>query len=142
MIGDSTLPRRLRSSRLLAGVGASFILLTIVTATWVVWDQRESHLAELKTDLATASLILSEQTARTIQAVDLVLQDLRDRARIEGIETPEEFRNKLGTEAIHDYLSARTSSLPQADAIGLTDAGNRQLNSSRYCPAPSIDVPD
>ena len=142
MMGDSAFPWRLQSSRLLAGVGASFILLTIVTATWVVWDQRESHLAELKSDLAIASLILSEQTARTVQAVDLVLQDLQDRARIEGIETPEEFRNKLGTEAIHDYLSARASSLPQADAIGLTDAGNRQLTSSRYWPAPAIDVSD
>jgi signal transduction histidine kinase/DNA-binding NarL/FixJ family response regulator/HPt (histidine-containing phosphotransfer) domain-containing protein len=142
MMGDSTFPRRLRSSRLLAGVGASFILLTIVMASWVVWDQRESHLAELKTDLATASLILSEQTARTMQAVDLVLQDLQNRADIEGIETPEEFRSKFGTEAIHDYLSARVSSLPQADAIGLTDAGNRQLTSSRYWPAPPIDVSD
>src|SRR5260370_914792 len=136
MIGDSTLPRRLRSSRLLAGVGASFILLTIVTATWVVWDQRESHLAELTTDLATASLILSAQTAPTVQAVDLVLQELKDRVRIEGIETPDEFRNKLGTEGIHDYLSARASSLPQAAAIGLTDARNWQLTSARSWPTP------
>jgi len=142
MIGETTFPPRLRSSRLLAGVGASFILLTIVTAAWVVWDQRESHLGELKTDLATASLILSEQTARTIQAVDLVLQELQNRARMEGIETPEAFRRKFGTEAIHDYLSARASSLPQTDAIGLTDARNWQLISSRSWPAPSVDVSD
>jgi signal transduction histidine kinase/CheY-like chemotaxis protein/HPt (histidine-containing phosphotransfer) domain-containing protein len=142
MIGDSTFPRRLRSSRLLAGVGASFIVLTIVTATWVVWDQRESHLAEVKTDLATASLILSEQTARTMQAVDLVLQELQSRARTDGIETPEEFRAKFGTEAIHDYLSARASSLPQAAAIGLTDARNWQLTSARSWPTPSVDMSD
>jgi hypothetical protein len=117
-------------NRLLAFAGAGCIVVTILSAAFAVWTLREAALDDGQTDLLNITVILAEQTARTAQAVDLVLQEVQDHVSAARITTPAMFRSKLGMADAQLYLQGRARNLPQVDAIALNDADGKMLNSS------------
>jgi signal transduction histidine kinase/DNA-binding response OmpR family regulator len=131
-----------RPSHLLTIAGAALAALTVAVAAVTIWDLRERALADARTDLANVTLILAEDTTRTVQAVDLVLQELQLRVAETGIGTPAEFRTKFGTREVHDYLQGKETNLPQADIISLVAADGGLLNDSASWPVPAIDSSD
>ena len=63
-----------RSSRWLPLVGVALILITIVASAITVWDLRADAIANYRRDTANLGVVLAEQTSRSLQAVDLVVQ--------------------------------------------------------------------
>jgi PAS domain S-box-containing protein len=134
--------RRFRSGQRLAFGGSLFIAITIIAACLAVWQLHGDRIADAMKDTKNLGVVLAEQTARSFQAVDLVLTETQAMVLAAGVATPDQFRNRLSTEEVHHFLVDRLHSLPQANAISLIDATGRIINFSRTWPAPLIDTSD
>jgi two-component system, sensor histidine kinase len=124
----------LRSSRGPPVAGIILIVITIVVAGLTVWELREDAIANYRRDMTNLGVVLAEQTSRSMQAVDLVLQETQAKILADGVETPEQLKRLLGTIEVHRFLGDRLKNLPQADGIFLIDADGRAVNGSRTWP--------
>jgi Cache domain len=139
---DRVLYQRFRASRRLSFVGFGLLLVILLTACVAVWDRREEALAHARRETANLGIVLAEQTARSLQAVDLVLEEIRAASLRLGVENPEQFTEMTSGEEVHRLLASRLKSLPQADTVGLVSAEGKLINGSRVWPARGIDVSD
>jgi signal transduction histidine kinase len=131
-----------RSSRWLPLVGAALIVITIVASGVTVWDLRGAAIADYQRNTANLGIVLAEQTSRALQAVDLVVQETRERVLASGVETPEQFRRLMAGEETHHFLVDRLKNLPQAEAIILVGADGGLVNFSRAWPILPRDLTD
>ncbi len=134
--------RGFRSSRRLFIVGLMFAAITLAAAGLAIWELRAERIADEMKDTKNLAVVLAEHTARSVQAVDLVLRETQAMVLATGAANPDEFRHRLAVEAVHDFLVDRMKSLPQADAISLIDDTGRIVNFSRPRPIPVIDASD
>jgi PAS domain S-box-containing protein len=139
---DRLTHQRFRASRRLSFVGFGLLLVILLTACVAVWDRREEALAHARRETANLGIVLAEQTARSLQAVDLVLEEIRAASLHLGVETPEQFTEMTSGEEVHRLLASRMKALPQADTVGLISADGKLINGSRVWPAKGIDVSD
>jgi signal transduction histidine kinase len=131
-----------RSSRWLSLVAAALVIITSAASALAIWSLRADAIANYQQDMKNLGVVIAEQTARTLQAVDLVVQETRDKVLATGATTPLQFARLMATEDIHHFLRERLKNLPQADAIALVGAEGRLVNFSRSWPAPSLDLAD
>jgi PAS domain S-box-containing protein len=130
------------SSRGLVLSGLLFIAITLIAACVAIWNLRENRIADEMRDARSLAVVLAEQTARTIQAVDLVVQQTLAMVQTHGPQTPDQFRQQMGGEDVHVYLVSRLKNLPQADALALVDGVGSSTNSSNAWPGQLVDVSD
>src|SRR3954451_10571855 len=95
---------RFRSSRWLRFVGIGLIVIIVVAAVVAAWDLRGDAIEDYQRDTANLGVVLAEQTSRALQAVDLVVQETRERVRAADIRTPEQFRELMAGEDTHHFL--------------------------------------
>jgi PAS domain S-box-containing protein len=137
------MPKRLSpTSRRLSLTGFFLIGITTAAAGLAIWDRHAETLAHTQSEMVKLSVVLGEQTARSIQAIDLVLQEMQARVHTAGINQPDQFRQFIGSQALHDFLHERLKNLPQARAIGLVDSEGWLANGSRFWPIPRVDLSD
>jgi len=138
-----SVPKRLsRTSRRLSLTGFLLIGMTLGAAGLAIWDRYTETLAHTTDETAKLSLVLGEQTARSIQAIDLVLQEMQAKVLAARIGSADEFRRTMGTRAMHDFLFERLNNLPQARAIGLVSSDGWLVNGSRLWPIPAVELSD
>jgi PAS domain-containing protein len=121
---------------------ALIVVTTLAAGGVVIWELRRTAVASAERELTNLGIVLAEQTSRTMQSVDLILQEVQSRAALMGVSTPDEFRGELSSEYIHRFLTSHVHNLPQADAIVLLDANGMMINWSRDAPAPSVSAAD
>jgi PAS domain S-box-containing protein len=131
-----------RASRRLSIVGIGLLTIIVLTAGVAVWDRRQEAIERSRQEVTNLSIVLAEQTARSIQAVDLVLEEVTAAALHSGADSPEQFAQLMSTEEIHRLLADRIRSLPQSDTIGLIDADGKLINGSRLWPPATMNVSD
>jgi hypothetical protein len=136
------LRRRVRASRRLSLVGTALLVVIVLAAGLAVWDPREEAIAHSRQEMSNLGIVLAEQMARSLQAVDLVLQETRGMILAAGVDSPEEFARAMASEGVHRFLADRLKLVPQADAVGLVSADGSLVNSSRAWPVPEIDLSD
>ena len=137
------MPKRLSAtSRRLSLTGFFLIGVTIAAAGLAVSDRYAETLTHSRSETAKLSVVLGEQTARSIQAIDLVLQEMQAKVPVAGIGDPEEFNRVMGTPALHEFLLERVKNLPQARGIGLVGSNGWLVNGSRFWPIPQVDLSD
>jgi PAS domain S-box-containing protein len=130
------------SARRLFFVGSLCVAITIIAAYLAVWDLRNERIADETKDTNNLAVSLAEQTARTIQAVDLVVQETQQMVLAAGVTDANQFRRRMATEEIHRFLLERLHSLPQANSISLLDDAGMTVNFSRTWPIPVLDASD
>ena len=134
--------RRFRSSRPLFLGGFLFIAITIIAAWLAIRDLHGERIADETKDTKNLAVVLAEQTARAIQAVDLVVQETQGMVLAAGVTDTDQFRLRMGTEDVHHFLLDRLHSLPQANSIALIDDAGKIVNFSRAWPVPVVDASD
>jgi PAS domain-containing protein len=139
---DGANSRRSRPSNRLWLAGTIIIAITAVLAGLNIWSTRADAIAHARQEMISLGTVLAEQTARSFQAVDLVLQETRGMVLAAGVATPDQFRRRMATEEVHEFLVARLHSLPQADAVTLIDDAGRIVNFSRSWPVPVLETAD
>jgi hypothetical protein len=135
---DQTAP----SNRLSVWISALLVLFTLTAASFAIWTLHDDRLEDAQSDLERLSTALAEQATRSVQAVDIVLRQVMDRANAEHIGTPDQLRQGMGDEHTHALLVQLRSNLPQADAIVVIGPDGMLVNTSRQWPVPSLELSD
>jgi PAS domain S-box-containing protein len=138
----ATLWRIAVTTRRLYWVGGIIIAAALIAAVVVVLERRQQAIKSYEREISNLSVVLAEQTARTMQALDLVIRETQSKIRAAGIGSPEQFAHSMTTEEVHRFFADRLAALPQADGIGLVDVDGRMINGSRLWPMPRLDVSD
>src|SRR5712692_5049053 len=99
--------RRSVPSRRLALVGVVLVGITIIAAGLTIWDRREESIASYSREITNLGTVLAEQTARSMQAVDLVLKEVQAKALAANTADPEQLQRVLGIEEVHNFLVSR-----------------------------------
>jgi signal transduction histidine kinase/DNA-binding response OmpR family regulator/HPt (histidine-containing phosphotransfer) domain-containing protein len=130
------------SNRRLNLIGLAVVCMTILAAGLTIWDLRREAMKTYTEEIENLGVAFAEQTSRTLQAVDLVLDQVKDRVLGSGIETPAQFEQLLSGRKWHQFLSDRLKNFPQADALALLDADGKRINASRRWPFSAADFSD
>ncbi len=130
------------SNRRLNLIGLAVVCMTILAAGLTIWDLRREAIKTYTEEIENLGVAFAEQTSRTLQAVDLVLDQVKDRVLGSGIETPAQFEQLLSGRKWHQFLSDRLKKLPQADALALIDADGKRINASPRRPVSAADFSD
>jgi hypothetical protein len=85
---DRPLRRRFRASRYLSFIGTGLLAVIVIAAGLAVWDRREESIARSRQEMINLGVVLAEQTARSIQAADLVLQETKAMVLAAGADNP------------------------------------------------------
>jgi hypothetical protein len=120
----STLP-----GRWIVGVGLFFIAAMAGLSAYDIARSQREAVAEIGRDLQSQSRVTAEQTARSLQAVDVVLRNVVAENRSKDL------RSKPAAE-LHEYLKNQALGLVQAEGLALFDAGADRYASSAVARLP------
>jgi len=113
--------RRQGTIRGLIWIASGLFAVAVLAIGLTVWGFRADAIDEATNDVNNIAIILAEQTARSVQAVDQTLSELQHIAALAG-GNANEIRRALATRQTHELLKARAAQLPQAAVITLADA--------------------
>ncbi len=118
---------------IVVGVGSSAL------AAWKLWSDANSS---AKTAAHNLGVVLAEQTVRSVQAADFILQEIEGDIQNAGVTTPAGFADKLGSRAFFDAMSERMKDLPQASAISIFAPDGSLISFTRRWPTPALNFQD
>ncbi|MBV8505295.1 MAG: response regulator, partial [Alphaproteobacteria bacterium] len=130
------------SNRRLNLIGLAVVCMTILAAGLTIWDLRQEAIKIYTQEIENLGAAFAEQTSRTLQAVNLVLDQVKDRVLGSGIETPAQFEQLLSGRKWRQFLANRLKNLPQADALAVIDADGKLINASHRWPVSSANFSD
>ena len=133
--------RRRLTFRNLICVAVGLIGLAVIAIGLTIWGLRVDATEEAASDTGNIATVLSEQTARSVQSIDLILIELQERIATLGAVTSDELR-KLNNPTTHHILKERLARLPQADVIAVVDDKGQIVSSSRQWPPPDVNLAD
>jgi signal transduction histidine kinase/DNA-binding response OmpR family regulator len=116
--------------------------MIILGAGLTIWNLRRDTVTAANEELEHLGVAFAEQTQRTLQAVDLVLDATRERILPLALETPDQFARVLASEEWHQFLIDRLKNLPEADALVLVGADDKLVNTSRRRQGSATDLSD
>jgi signal transduction histidine kinase/ActR/RegA family two-component response regulator len=122
--------------------GILISLLTCIGAGFAAYELRQRDISEAQRELRALDILLVEETERSIQSVDLVLQSIKEKFANDGIDTAESFSRALAGRDTYDMLRTRITGMPQLDALDLVGADGRLINISRFYPVPDVNASD
>jgi len=123
-------------------IATGLIGAAVLAIGLTIWGLRSDAISEAAGDAGNIATVLAEQTARSVQSIDIVMADLKERIATFGTASSEEFYRRLRRTDVHETLKERVARLPQASVITLADKDGRVLSSSRRWPPPEIDLSD
>ncbi len=121
-------PRR-RTWRRIAWVGGLFIAVIAATAAVDIVRNHDAAVAQVGRELDAQARLIAEQTARSVQALDMVLRHVAEQHRSGAIADWDEAR-------LHAYLKEQAVGLVQIHGLLLIDASGALRASSVGTPLP------
>jgi diguanylate cyclase (GGDEF)-like protein len=118
-------------------LGAATLALSLT-----VWWLRSDAIDDASKNAANLAIVLAEQTTRSVQSIDLILNEVQEHLKRIGVTTPEAFRRLLHSEDTFELLKERLSHLSNATLIALIDNSGRLVSSTNQWPLPSTDLSD
>jgi signal transduction histidine kinase/ActR/RegA family two-component response regulator len=129
-----------RSQHIIVAIGAALVL-TICTAFSVsVYHARQSEEEEWAVQVDNTSLLLAEQTAREMQAANLLLDGMLERIRVLGVGNQAQLRERLSGAAEFQRLVDRKRVLPDIDVATVVDESGDVVNITRRYPSPPMNL--
>lgn len=123
--------------RRLIAVAVGLIGLSVLAIGLTIWGLRADAIRDADTDTGNIAVVLSEQLARSIQSVDIVLGDIRDKLHVQSALSESDFTRWIAGRRTYDFLKTRLARLSQADFIALVDKDGRLATTSRIWPTPA-----
>jgi hypothetical protein len=115
-------------------MGGLFIAVIVGLAAYDTLRSHRAALSETGRELDAQARVIAEQTARTLQTVDLVSRHIAEELRSGKLD-------HLDARALHDYLHDQAVGLVQIAGLALVDARGRMMASSNVFPLPE-QLPD
>ena len=132
---------RLTFRRLIC-VAVGLIGLSVLAIGLTIWGLRADAIRDADTDTGNIAVVLSEQMSRSIQSVDIVLSDIREKLHEQSTASEEGFARWIASKDAYDFLNERLARLSQADFIALVDKDGHLVNTSRAWPTPVTALAD
>ena len=126
----------------LVGVSAGLLATAVLAIGMTIWWLRIDAIRDESTDARNLANVLAEQTNRSIQSIDLLLNEIQVRIESLGITTPDAFRRLLRSKDTYAHLTERMAHLSQVSLIGLVDNNGQLVNSTNQWPTPPTDLSD
>ncbi len=100
------------------------------------------HSAENQTEqsLTKLNIVVSDQTERSLQTVDLILKDTQKYLETKGSFSAATFDKTFGTREVFDLLGSEAGGVSQIDAMGLVDSKGKLIVNTRSWPSPKNDL--
>jgi len=128
--------------RSLVAVAGGILGTAAIALGLTVWWLRSDAIDDASKNAANLAIVLAEQTTRSVQAIELVLNEVQDHARSVGATTPDAFRRLLAGANTYDLLTDRLTHLSNAALVALIDDRGRLVSSSNRWPLPPTDLSD
>jgi diguanylate cyclase (GGDEF)-like protein len=122
--------------------GPALLAVAVLGTVFAILQLRADALQDARRDIANLALILGEQTARSVHAVDLILRDLQDQVAQMNADSAETFERVAGGNAMHRELKEKIARLPQVEAFSIIDARGRLASGSRVGANIGLDLSD
>jgi diguanylate cyclase (GGDEF)-like protein len=135
-------PRRQLAFRGLIVTAAALIALAVLATALTIVGLHNDATQDAERDAGNIATVLAEQTARSVQAIDVALIELQGRVAAAGIATPEQFRASFSDQETFQRLRAAVMRLSEADVIRLIDTEGKVVNNSRAFPTQGFDLSD
>jgi hypothetical protein len=129
-------------SKRLTAVGVALLLAMVVAVGIAIWNMRVVALKDARQNDAKLGTAVAEQTARSIQGIDLILLMLRAQITEQTNLSASTLQTTLQTPTIQKELARLQQSLPQSDAFSIVDSRGHLVNFSRHWPVPQINLSD
>ena len=129
-------------SRQLVWAAAAVLILLFIGSGIAIWLLRQGALADAEADSHRLGVVLAEQTNRTVQAVDFVLQETLHGIIDSGVHDLASLHEKFDTSAVHDGLTRRLIDLPQVNLFIVVDSAGRLVNITGKPPGSDWSVAD
>jgi diguanylate cyclase (GGDEF)-like protein len=130
------------SFRNLVAVAAGILGAAALALGLTVWWLRLDAVDDASKSAANLAVVLAEQTTRSVQSIDLILNEVQEYLNDVGVTTPDGFRRLLQGEDTYNQLTERLSHLSNATLIALIDDNGRLVSSTNKWPLPSTDLSD
>lgn len=124
--------KRLRGT--IIGAGALVLAIIAMVTSYDGWRLHQQLMAASEREVANLALALATDTARSVQAVDVLLRDTAAWYEATG--------RQESTEVIHDALASRAVGVSQLSVITIVDRSGMQRYRSRATGEPLSDVSD
>src|SRR3954469_20247276 len=111
-------------------IGGAFVAIIVALSGYDILRTYDATVETTGRELDTQSRIIAEQSARSLQAVDVVLRHLQEQWR-QGALPP------MASREMHDYLARQSIGLVQIEGLVLVDANGDSRASSLMYPVPS-----
>jgi hypothetical protein len=89
--------RRSAPSRRLSLAGVILVSVTVIATGLTIWDRREESIASYRREITNLGMVLAEQTARSMQAVDLALNEVQAKVLAAKAVDPVQLDRVMGT---------------------------------------------
>jgi PAS domain S-box-containing protein len=110
-------------------IGGAFIAIIVAFAAHDIWRSYHAAIAETGKVLESQAKIIAEQTARSVQALDVVLRHLADQHRAGAFKG-------LTPDQIHATLKKQATPLVQADGLAWIDVEGTVVATAYAYPVP------
>ena len=117
-------------------------MITVLAIGATVWNLRSQAVADARRDIDNLATILAQQTHRSVLAVDLVLEEIKEQVARLDITSPEQFKAAVGHVGMHRRLQELQARLTVATSLVLVGSDGRLANFSRQWPLPDLDLSD
>src|SRR5215475_809587 len=134
--------RRQLAFRGLIVTAAALIALAVLATVLTIIGLHEDATQDAERDAGNIATVLAEQTAHSVQGIDVALIELQGKVAASGIASPEEFRTAFAGPGIYHLLKELHIRLSEADVITLIDADGHVVNNSRAFPSRPLDLSD
>lgn len=136
MSGSEYVGQRQASRRLFV-LGAALLLCMLGAIGLVIRELYNDAISDAGRDTANLGVVLAEQTARSIQSIDMILQEIRQRVESNASTSPD-----AASFASHRLLASYAEQTPQVDAFVFVGADGNVISTSRQYPTSQISAVD
>lgn len=130
------------SFRSLITVAAGLTCAAALAIGLTIWWLHAMAIRDAYTNNVNLAVVLAEQTNRSVQAIDIVLNEIERHLESRAAAAPDEFKSLLRRAGTYELLKERLSILSQSQRIWLIDKDGRAVNSTAFFPSAEIDDSD
>jgi two-component system cell cycle sensor histidine kinase/response regulator CckA len=119
---------------------ALFVVAALVTIDGaVIWHLRETAIAAAEDSLVKLNRVIEEQSVRTLQGADLVLDTIATEFAVAKVSDARQFSRAAASSDMHQGLVRKIAGLPQIAALYLVDASGNVINTST-APLENVNI--
>ena len=135
-------PIRLGTQRRFLLAAILLLALAVGAVGWTVFQLRNDAVRAAISELGNIASILSGQLARSLDAIDAIL--LQIKKSLQNLDLPEsgDLRSVIDKRSFYESLSRYLARLPWIFNIAIADQNGRIIVSTAGWPTPAIDIAD